>query len=189
MLGTFEVPLYLTEDGEPGTRFDNGADGLPERNGDWTADFECAAARRMPTAAGADGALRPRAARQPRERSRPGNIADFVREHEVAFCATDWIGMSEDDVGNAVSILGQLGEFPTLADRSQQGILNFLFLGRLMIHEDGLVSDPAFQLPGSAHASTPAHWPSTPTARAGSWAGRPPRWPRTGPGRCSVSRA
>jgi hypothetical protein len=35
--------------------------------------------------------------------------------------------------------------FPTLADRSQQGILNTLFLGRLLVHPDGFVSDPAFQ--------------------------------------------
>ncbi|MET0665547.1 MAG: hypothetical protein ABW008_08300, partial [Acidimicrobiales bacterium] len=82
-----------------------------------------------------------------RDEVEAGNIADFVREHQVAFCATDWIGMSEDDVGNAASILGQLGEFPTLADRSQQGILNFLFLGRLMRHEDGLISAPEFQTP------------------------------------------
>jgi hypothetical protein len=82
-----------------------------------------------------------------RDEVEAGNIADFVREHQVAFCATDWIGMSEDDVGNAVSILGEVGEFPTLADRLQQGILNTLFLGRLMLHEDGLVSAPEFQGP------------------------------------------
>jgi hypothetical protein len=66
-------------------------------------------------------------------------------EHDFVFCATKWIGMSEEDVGNAVEILNELGRFPTLADRLQQGVLNTLFLGRLMIHDDGLVSDPAFQ--------------------------------------------
>src|SRR5262249_24267625 len=38
-----------------------------------------------------------------------------------------------------------LSGFPTIADRLQQGILDTLFLGRLMIRSDGLVSDPAFQ--------------------------------------------
>ena len=37
-------------------------------------------------------------------------------------------------------------KFPTLADRSQQGFLNFLFLGRLMIHADGFVANPAFRV-------------------------------------------
>ncbi len=142
--GTFQVPLYLTEDGAAGTRFDNGPDGLPQRNGDFTADFECAvpdaaADRPAPMSLYGHGLL------GSRDEVEAGNIADFVREHGVAFCATDWIGMSEDDVANAASILGQLGEFPTLADRSQQGILNFLFLGRLMLHEDGLTSAVEFQ--------------------------------------------
>ena len=57
---------YLTGDGAAGTRFDNGADGLPRRNGDFTADFECAAAAPPPTVAVRHGALRPRPARQPR---------------------------------------------------------------------------------------------------------------------------
>jgi hypothetical protein len=142
--GTFQVPLYLTADGAAGTRFDNGPDGLPQRNGDFTADFECA----VPDAAAdtpAPMSLYGHGLLGSRDEVEAGNIADFVREHGVAFCATDWIGMSEDDVANAASILGQLGEFPTLADRSQQGILNFLFLGRLMLHEDGLTSAAEFQ--------------------------------------------
>jgi hypothetical protein len=142
VFGTFQVPLYLTGDGGPGQAFANGPDGLPQRNGDWTANFECA----LPTAN--DGpvpmALYGHGLLGSAEEVEAGNIADFVREHTVAFCATDWIGMSEDDIGNAVSILGELGRFPSLADRSQQGMLDFLFLGRLMVHADGLNSDPAF---------------------------------------------
>ena len=38
-----------------------------------------------------------------------------------------------------------MSNFPSLADRSQQGFLNFLFLGRVLVHPDGLASDPAFQ--------------------------------------------
>ncbi len=145
LFGTFEVPLYLTEDGAPGTRFTQGPDGLPERNGDFTADFECA----LPLAAAAPApmALYGHGLLGSRDEVEAGNIADFVREHDVAFCATDWIGMSEDDIVNAASILGELGQFPTLADRSQQGILNFLFLGRLMLHAGGLSSATEFQTP------------------------------------------
>ena len=61
------------------------------------------------------------------------------------FCGTDLIGMAEDDIGNAATIVQDVSTFNTLADRLQQGHLNTLFLGRLMIHAEGLVSDPAFQ--------------------------------------------
>jgi len=152
--GTYEVPLYLTEDGAPGTRFTQGPDGLPERNGEYTADFECA----LPAGSDAPApmALYGHGLLGSRGEVEAGNIADFIREHQVAFCATDWIGMSEDDVGNALSILGELGRFPTLADRLQQGILNTLFLGRLMLHEDGLVSAPEFQGPDGPRLDTSA---------------------------------
>ena len=69
-------------------------------------------------------------------------------EHNFIFCATDWAGMATEDVPNVATILTDLSHFPTLADRVQQGMLNFLFLGRLMIHPDGLSSQPAFQTDG-----------------------------------------
>jgi hypothetical protein len=55
------------------------------------------------------------------------------------------MGMANDDVGNAISILLDLSKFPSFPDRQQQGILNQLFLARLMIHPQGFVSDAAFQ--------------------------------------------
>jgi hypothetical protein len=53
--------------------------------------------------------------------------------------------MADEDVTNAVGILQDLSKFPTLTDRLQQGMLDQLFLARLMIHPQGFVSDPAFQ--------------------------------------------
>jgi hypothetical protein len=148
--GTFQVPLYLTEDGAPGTRMSFGADGLPARNGSFTADFLCI----VPHAAlaGPGGAAVPARPAvyghgllgSEREAS-AGNVRSMANEHNFVFCATKWIGMSEQDIGNAISILNELGRFPTLADRLQQGLLNALFLGRLMIHPGGLGSHPAFQ--------------------------------------------
>jgi hypothetical protein len=66
-------------------------------------------------------------------------------EHNFIYCATDWAGMATIDVPNVATILTDLSNFPTLADRVQQGMLNFLYLGRLMIHPQGLGSQPAFQ--------------------------------------------
>ena len=49
----------------------------------------------------------------------------------------------------SLTLLQDLSNFPTLADRVQQGILNFLYLGRLMIHPTAS-RDPAFQSSGDA---------------------------------------
>jgi hypothetical protein len=52
------------------------------------------------------------------------------------------------DVPNVVTILHDLSNFPTLADRVQQGMLNFMYLGRAMVHPAGFASLPAFQFGG-----------------------------------------
>ncbi len=107
-----------------------------------------------------------------------GQLQDLSQSEGFAFCATDWIGMSCSDVPdvppspdsiagilgdlaagrapklpdcdlpNIATILLDVSNFPTLVDRVQQGMLNFLYLGRAMIHPDGLGSDPAFQVNG-----------------------------------------
>ena len=66
------------------------------------------------------------------------------QEHDFAFCATAWSGMSAEDIPNAVKLLGDLSGFASLADRNQQGFLNQLYLGRLLIHPQGLTANPAF---------------------------------------------
>ena len=86
------------------------------------------------------------------------------------------------DVGRATSrtrsanILTDLSNFPELADRLQQGLLNELFLSRLMIHPDGFASAPAFHADGTLGTAVgDRHRARTTTsapARAGSWAGR-----------------
>jgi len=148
--GTFEVPSYLTGEGQPGTQFNTGPDGLPRASGvDITADFLCIVPRAALDRDGAATPARPvvygHGLLGSEDEVEAGNVGLMANEHNFVFCATKWIGMSEEDIGNAVEILEDLGKFPTLADRVQQGILDTLFLGRLMIHDDGLVADPAFQ--------------------------------------------
>ena len=99
--GTFCVPLYLTGDGSSGNRFDNGADGLPHVNGTYNAHFTCIVpavalsrpcASRSSTATGLFGG---------RDEVNAGNVRAMAIEHDMVECATDWIGMAEDDIGNA----------------------------------------------------------------------------------------
>jgi hypothetical protein len=76
------------------------------------------------------------------------NIQDMSAEHDFTFCATDWSGMASEDVPNAIGLLGDFSRFPSLADRLQQGILNTLYLGRLLAHPQGFFANTAFQGPG-----------------------------------------
>jgi hypothetical protein len=54
-------------------------------------------------------------------------------------------------------VLQDLSQFKTLVDQSQQGFLNFLLLGRTMIHPNGLVSNTAFQTTGAQPAIDTSH--------------------------------
>jgi hypothetical protein len=68
----------------------------------------------------------------------------WPRRFGFAGCALDWWGMTAPDIPTVGAILADLSAFPSLPDRGQQGFLNFLFMGRAMVHPDGLVTDPAF---------------------------------------------
>jgi hypothetical protein len=83
-----------------------------------------------------------------------GNVRRMANEHDIVFCATFWAGMSRDDIVNAISVLQDIGRMPTVADRLQQGMLNFLYLGRLMHHPMGLAAHPAFQAAGRSLLDT-----------------------------------
>ena len=84
-----------------------------------------------------------------------GDQQTLGQAHNFVICGTSTIGFSSEDVPNiAGNILSDLGNFPELTDRVQQGLLNTLFLGRLMIHADGFVSDAAFHV-DDTDAGTP----------------------------------
>jgi hypothetical protein len=157
--GTFMVPCYLEPSCGPGGSFQLGGDGLPTRNtgNDWTANFDCIIPR-----SAIDGAPTP---------GRPAIYghglfgsasevfnADIQQElannHGFVLCATDEIGMSNSDLGNTAGILGDLSKFPQLADRLQQGLLDEIFLGRVMAMPSGFASDGAFHVDGTTSSDS-----------------------------------
>jgi hypothetical protein len=148
--GTFTVPCYLNQPGcPPGSHFNytSGAkDALPaQRPGNTqTATFECEIPNAA-LAAPAHAALYGHGLLGGPDEVDGENIRDMSAEHDFAFCATAWSGMSAEDVPNAVKLLGELSGFASLADRNQQGFLNQMYLGRLLIHPQGLTANPAFQ--------------------------------------------
>jgi hypothetical protein len=151
--GTFTVPCYMTDpDGggpelpcSPGSLLNLDADGVPQPNGTWTANFNCMipyAALSTPARASiyGHGLLGSAGEGTSSPQKTLGNT------HGLMDCATDEIGMSGADIPNTIGILGNMSDFPELADRLQQGMLNGLFLGRLLINPQGFISDPAFRV-------------------------------------------
>jgi hypothetical protein len=164
--GTYEVPCFLNSgcsdpDGNylPGGEFDLGSDGLPQANGTMTARFTCNIPRSAVTDTGGgvfdvDHQVRP-------SMYGHGLFGDYTEVHTrnvrqlgntegVLTCATDWTGMMEDDVGTAVGALQDLSKFQALPDGLQQGFLNFIYLGRLLMYDDGFSSDDAFKFSGNS---------------------------------------
>jgi hypothetical protein len=150
--GNFVVPCYLNAAGcPPGSRmsFPPGSN-VPQRipGNTMSANFVC----RIPRVA-VDGAqvipsrpsLYGHGLLGSADEVGAGNVSAMANEHNFMFCATDWIGMSTTDIPNIVAILQELSNFPSLPDRAQQGFVNFMYLGRLMIHPLGFNNDPAFQ--------------------------------------------
>lgn len=149
--GTFAVPCYLFPTCAPGGTFQLGPDGAPIQIGVWLANFDCIVPASVTT--GPAGAGRPslyghglfgsasEVASSPQR--------SLAQDHGIVTCATDEIGMSQSDVPVAVLALQDLSRFPAIPDRLQQGLLDELYLGRLMISPTGFTTSPAFHQDGT----------------------------------------
>jgi hypothetical protein len=74
-----------------------------------------------------------------------GSSFSVALTHNLAGCATDWVGMSASDVPNVERNLNDMSTFNTQVDHMLQGFVNFQFLGRLINSPAGFASNPAFQ--------------------------------------------
>jgi hypothetical protein len=136
--GNVRVPCFLNAPGcPPGSEFAIGPDGLPQRiPGNTTlANVVCVIPKTAPA-----GALRPslygHGLLGGAGEVTGANVRAMANEHGFVFCATDWTGMSTLDVPNVLALLQDLSRFPTLADRAQQGFVNFMYVGRWMLKRD-----------------------------------------------------
>jgi hypothetical protein len=174
--GTFTVPCYLDQTGcPPESRFRLDRRGLPERlpGNTHQSRFICL----VPRAATPDRPAKPLIYGHGLLGSAEEviGLAPFAAAGNALMCATDWTGFSREDVPNVLSILQDLSRFPSMADRTQQGFLDFLFLGRLLVHARAWLPIRASRPAGAASSTTPA-CTTRAAARAGSWAARSPRW-------------
>ncbi len=148
--GTYEVPLYLNNGGAPGARMVySPLNGDPLAVGTFTASFNCV----VPRSAAENGEALPVVFGHGLLGTNGQVFSENTQRTAAAlnavYCGTNTIGMSSEDIGAIGAVLGNLSSFPTVPDRLQQGILNTLYLGRLMLAEGGLGSSPEFQVGGA----------------------------------------
>ncbi|MGZ5348164.1 MAG: hypothetical protein ACXWGV_11295 [Solirubrobacterales bacterium] len=144
-----DVPCYLNTDGCPsGAQFSFEPDGDVTWNPAFTMDvpYRCIIPRSVDGGAAVDPA-------------KPGTYGHgllgaytqvngqgrLANEDNSLWCAVDWAGFSNADLGTVITTLANVSGFNRLADRMQQGFVNFLYLGRALIHPDGFNDDAAFQ--------------------------------------------
>ncbi|RJL32900.1 hypothetical protein D5H75_14870 [Bailinhaonella thermotolerans] len=148
--GTVRVPSYLDRPGgPPGSGLNYGPDGLPARlpGNTQAAPFRCELPRAAFTRP-ARAALYGHGLLGRHAEVGAGNVATMAERHGFAFCATKWIGMSDEDIPSVIATFSDMSRFHAIPDRTQQAFLGFVFLGRAMIEEDGFTSHPAFRAAG-----------------------------------------
>ena len=152
--GTFQVPCYLVACGSTATTAfhysSSRPDALPTQipGNVGRAAFECV----VPTSASP---------------SRPARISIYghglFEDHtlvtakylqplatndNMVFCGTDWWGLASADEAYDAGVIANLNLFPVVVDRLQQGVVNTLYLGRLMLNPQGFAANPAFRSGG-----------------------------------------
>ena len=124
--GTFTVPCYLTNNCEPPA-----VTSISTRT---AIRSSTAPTRPTSTASSADRRRRPAVSRAARRctatacSASAGEVSSspqrsLAQAHNFVFCATDEIGFAEEDIPNTIGILQNMGRFPELTDRIQQGLL------------------------------------------------------------------
>ncbi|MBS1838258.1 MAG: hypothetical protein JST64_11260, partial [Actinobacteria bacterium] len=156
--GTFEVPLYLNDGGAPGARMTfSPLNGLPISTGTFTANFTCAIPSKGLESGEATPVVYGHGLLGSADEVASSDVQHTAATNNSVYCGTDIIGLSENDVPNAVAALSNINNFPSIPDRLQQAMLNTLFLGRLLMNQNGLGAAPEFQTSAGANMLNNAH--------------------------------
>ena len=152
--GTFQVPCYLVTCGPTATTGFNyssrSPDALPTQipGNVATAQFECIVPSSASPSNPARISLYGHGLLGSRAEVEDSWVQALATNYNMVFCATDWWGLASGDTALAGEAVSNLSLFPVVVDRLQQGVLNTLYLGRLMDNPQGFASNPAFQSGG-----------------------------------------
>lgn len=123
-------------------------DGLPDRNGTLSSRYMCQIPARATPDTPARAGVYGHGLLDSRVAVTYDGVPDLSREHNYLFCAVDFYGFATGDLVNVASSLVDLSNFAVIPDASQQGIVNFAFLARLLRDPAGFASNAAFQQDG-----------------------------------------
>ena len=130
--GTYTVPLYM-DSTEPPARFVRGDDGFPEYQGDHEIEFTVILPQSL-----VDGGAHPGPLvtfghgllGNGEGTVSSGDVRDIAYRGEVILLATDWDGMSSEDVPTVGLALADPNLFPAITERLQQGMVNQIAMTR-----------------------------------------------------------
>ena len=157
--GTFEVPLYLESD-QPGALMTFNDAGQPTQSGTFTAPFTCS----VPARAMETGEARPvvygHGLLGGSDEAASSHVQVTAAELNAVYCGTDAIGLADGDTAFAGQVAGDINNIVPMSDRLQQAIINYLYLGRLMINVNGLATSEEFTTDAGAIAlnTIEAYW-------------------------------
>jgi hypothetical protein len=149
--GTFQVPCYLIACGPstaPGFHYGSSKpDATPTQipGKVATTNFECVVPATATALTPARISLYGHGLLGSAGEVTSASVEALASGHNIVICSTDFWGLANGDVGNDAAALGNLNLFSAVTDRLQQGALNMLYLGRVMLNPGGLASNPAFQ--------------------------------------------
>ncbi len=152
--GTYQVPCYLITCGATATtgfHYSSGKpDALPTQipGNTATAPFECIVPSSASSGHPARISLYGHGLLGSHQEVTDSWVQALATNYNMAFCATDWWGLAQGDTPFDAGAVGSLNLFPAVVDRLQQGVLNTLYLGRLMLNPQGFAANPAFQAGG-----------------------------------------
>jgi hypothetical protein len=158
--GTFQVPCYLVACGPAATSgfhySSRKPDALPTqiRGNMATAQFECIVPSSATPSLPARISLYGHGLLGSRHEVTDKWVQALATGYNMTFCATDWWGLAAPDEAYDAGAIANLNEFPVVVDRLQQGVLNTLYLGRLMRNPQGFAGNSVFQSGGRSVLDT-----------------------------------
>ncbi len=158
--GTFQVPCYLITCGATATTgfhySSNKPDALPTQipGNVATAAFDCIIPSSASPLTPARIVLWGHGLFGSRTDLEDPRYESLAAGHNMVLCGTDWWGLAKADEAFGALVTQNANLFPVLVDRLQQGVVNTLYLGRLMLHPQGLASNPSFQVAGQPIVDT-----------------------------------
>jgi hypothetical protein len=158
--GTFQVPCYLDTCGPTATTSfhysSNGLYATPTQipGNVATATFECDVPSSATPSNPARVSLYGHGLLGDMTEVTDSPVTALASNYNMVICATNWWGLAAPDQAFDTEAVTNLNQFPVMVDRLEQGVLNTLFLGRLLVNQQGFATNVDFQHGGQSVLNT-----------------------------------